>query len=289
MKRDPFRASGRDFFSVEMKDVDMTQQTLQRLFGIEGKIAVVTDSGRNASADVAPLLAEAGALVVLADKEPEQTQAIVDQIIAAGGKAFALITNVENEASVMALFQQVTASWGAPDIVVNCAAMTNNAPLTDFTEAAWDEVLSIDLKSVFFCMREAIRHMLAAGRGGRIVNITTMGAQHAVLNGNGAYGAARAGVSGLVRSAALDYAKDRILINCVLPGAVPGKVRMHPDMLARIQAGPLSGPGTDAERRLPLGMGKAEDIAAAVLYLVGPSGGYMTGQSIVLDGGFLTS
>lgn len=267
----------------------MNTNVLQTLFGIAGTTAVVTDSGNNSIGDIAPVLAAAGARVVVADRDPSTLQAIVDQIESAGGKVKAIVTDVEREAAVIALFEQVKATWGCPDIVVNCAAMTNNGPLTEFTESAWDEVMSVDLKSVFFCMRETIKHMLAAGKGGRIVNISTMGSVHPVLNGNGAYGAARAGLNGLVRSAALDYVKNGILINCVLPGAVQGKVRFHADMQPRLSAGTLSGPATDVERRRPLGMGNPRDIAAAVLYLVGPSGGYMTGQAITLDGGFLIS
>jgi NAD(P)-dependent dehydrogenase (short-subunit alcohol dehydrogenase family) len=267
----------------------MNPEALERLFGIEGKLAVITDSGGNSSSDVAQVLAAAGARVVVADKESARIQPILEQIESVGGEAIALATDVEIEASVIALFDQVERAWGTPDIVVNCAAMNNCRPLIEFTESAWDEVISMDLKSVFFCMREAIRHMKAAGRGGRIVNITTMGSLHPVLNGNGAYGAARAGVNGLVRSAALDYAKDNILINNVMPGAVQGKVRLHPETIARLERGELTGPGIDTERRRPLGWGKPEDIAAAVLYLVGPSGGYITGHGIVLDGGFLLS
>jgi NAD(P)-dependent dehydrogenase (short-subunit alcohol dehydrogenase family) len=225
--------------------------------------------------------------VVIADKQAGPLQRLAGQIVASGGEAMAIVTDVESEAEVLALFNRVEEVWGSAEIVVNCAAMTNVRPLTEFTESAWEEVMSVDLKSVFLCMREAIRHMKAAGRGGRIVNITTMGALHPVLNGNGAYGAARAGVNGLVRSAALDYAQDNILINNVMPGAVQGKVRMHPETLTRMELGQLSGPGTDAQRRRPLGWGKPEDIAAAVLYLVGPSGGYITGHGIILDGGFL--
>jgi NAD(P)-dependent dehydrogenase (short-subunit alcohol dehydrogenase family) len=249
----------------------------------------VTDSGCNSSAEIAQLLADAGAIVVVADRDPAHCQSIVGQIKASGGEAAAIATDVEDESSVAQLFERVRTTWNGFDIVVNCTAMTNNGPLTEFTSAAWDALMSVDLRSVFFCMREAIRHMVEVGSGGRIVNITTMGAVHPVLNGNGAYSAARAGVTGLTRSAALDYARDGILLNCVLPGAVPGKVRFHPDTNARIQAGRLTGPGTDVERRRPLGWGNAQDIAAAVLYLVGPSGGYMTGQSIILDGGFLVS
>lgn len=265
----------------------MNITTLQQLFAIEGKLAVVTDCGGNTSGDIAPVLAAAGAKVVVADKTFAAAQAIVDAIAKAGGQAAALQADVEDEASVVALFDRIRGDWGSPDILVNCAAMMHNAPLTEFSGAQWDALLSVDLKSNFLCMREAIRHMLAAGRGGRIVNVTTMGALHPVLHGNGAYGAARAGVAGLVRSAAYDYAKDRILINCVQPGAVPGKVRFHPETQARAQAGQVGGAGTDAERRLPLGWGNPCDIAAAVLYLVGPSGSYITGQSLTLDGGFL--
>jgi NAD(P)-dependent dehydrogenase (short-subunit alcohol dehydrogenase family) len=267
----------------------VNEKILSQLFGIEGKIAVVTDSGANSSTHVALLLAEAGAAVVVADSNHPLAQPIVEQISAAGGTAMSVVTDVEDEASGAGLFDAVKNAWGSPDIVVNCAAMTNNGPLTEVTAADWNEVLSVNLKSVFFFMRKTIRHMVVAGRGGRIVNVTNMGAVHAVLNGNAAYGVARAGVTGLVRSAALDYARHNILINCVLPGAVPGNVRCHPSLQARLRDGTLSGPGTDAERRLPLGYGKAEDIAAAVLYLVGPSARYMAGQSIILDGGFLIS
>ena len=267
----------------------MNTDALQRMFGIEGKIAVITDSGCNLGPDVAAVLAAAGAKVIIADLASVELHSVVDRINAGGASAVSVATDVEDEGSVVALFNRVARDLGIPDIVVNCAAMNNCQPLTEFTESAWDEVISMDLKSVFFCMREAIRQMKAGARGGRIVNVTTMGALHPVLNGNGAYGAARAGVGGLVRSAALDYAKDNILINNVMPGAVQNKVRLHSDTIARLERGDLTGPGLDAARRRPLGWGRPEDIAAAVLYLVGPSGGYITGTGISLDGGFLLS
>jgi NAD(P)-dependent dehydrogenase (short-subunit alcohol dehydrogenase family) len=130
--------------------------------------------------------------------------------------------------------------------------------------------------------------MRVASEGGRIVNVTTMGTLHPVLHGNAAYAASRAGVIAMTRSIAFDYAKERILANTVHPGAVRSKTRFHETLQARLAAGHAFGPGADPNR-LPLGMGNGRDIAAAVLYLVGPSGGYITGQSIVLDGGFLIS
>ena len=120
----------------------------------------------------------------------------------------------------------------------------------------------------------------------RIVNVTTIGALHPVMHGNEAYGAARLGVSALSRNTALDYAKDGVLVNTVLAGAIADKVSVHPTTVAaekagRKPSGPIQGPG-----RMPLGMGDMTDVAAAVLYLVSPAGRYMTGQSLVLDGGF---
>ena len=133
----------------------MNELIFQRLFSLEGKIAIVTDSGRNSSKEVAPLLASAGAAVVVADREAEHIEPIVEKIVTEGGKAMAVATNVEVESSVVSLFDQVATVWGVPNIVVNCAAMNNNGPFTEFTAIAWDEVMSVDLKSVFFCMREA--------------------------------------------------------------------------------------------------------------------------------------
>lgn len=263
----------------------MTPQSWQSLFGLEGMTAVVTDSGRNSSVEVATLLAEAGATVVLADRE-----GLLHETAEQNRQLITLPTDVESEEQVIALFNRVVATLGCPDILVNCAAMNANSALTDLPLDVWDEVQSVNLRSVFLCMREALRHMTTTKRGGRIVNVTTMGARHPVLNGNAAYAASRSGVTGLTRSAALDYAAHGVLVNEVLPGAIPEKVRFHTMTQAALQAGKnLSGPGVDSERRLPLGYGKAEDVAAAVLYLVGPCGSYLTGQSLCLDGGFLVS
>lgn len=268
----------------------MTPERWRTLFGLDGKVAVVTDSGGNASPEVARLLAEAGATVVVADGESAAVERIIADIQALGGQASGFCVDVESEDSVIALFDHVATNFGCADILVNCAALNANRPLDVFPLQVWDEVQSVNLRSVFLCMRACIRQMLDAGQGGRIVNVTTMGARHPVLNGNGAYAASRAGVTGLTRSAALDYAPHSILVNEVLPGAIPGKVRFHADNLAGLQAGhSFTGPGVDAERRLLLGFGNPEDIAAAVLYLVGPAGSYVTGQSIILDGGFLVS
>jgi len=263
--------------------------SIDSLFRIDGKIAVVTDSGACSSPDVAPVLAAAGATVVIADKDAAATAALARTVDASGERAVAIPTDIESEPSVCALFEQVRARYGRLDVLVNCAGVTANMDLLETPLQIFDDQQSVNQRSTFLLMREGVRLMRAAGNGGRVVNVTTMGTMHPVLHGNAAYSASRAGVIAMTRSIAFDYAKERILANSVHPGAVLSKTRFHETLLARLAAGGrLEGPGADPNR-LPLGMGNGQDIAAAVLYLVGPSGGYITGQSIVLDGGFLIS
>jgi NAD(P)-dependent dehydrogenase (short-subunit alcohol dehydrogenase family) len=261
---------------------------LDSLFRLDGKIALVTDSGGCSSIDVAPMLASAGARIIIADRDPRATADLANSIDPSGENAIAVPTDIELETSVAALFETVQERFGGLDILVNCAGLTANQTLLETSMAQYDAMQSLNLRATFMLMREAVRLMLATGRGGRIVNITTIGAVHPVLNGNAGYGASRAGVTAMTRAIALDHARDGILANIVMPGAVYGKTRFHETTQHRLQAGgTLTGPAMDREGRLPLGMGTGRDIAAAVLYLAGPSGGYITGQTITLDGGFL--
>jgi NAD(P)-dependent dehydrogenase (short-subunit alcohol dehydrogenase family) len=258
--------------------------SLDSLFRLDGKVALVTDSGGCSSIDVAPLLASAGARVIIADRDPHATADLANSI----ENAISVPTDIESESSVATLFETVRERFGGLDILVNCAGLTANQALLETSMAQYDAMQSLNLRATFMLMREAVRLMLAVGRGGRIVNITTIGAVHPVLNGNAGYGASRAGVTAMTRAIALDHARDDILANIVMPGAVYGKTRFHETTQRRMEAGgTLTGPAMDRERRLPLGMGTGRDIAAAVLYLAGPSGGYITGQTITLDGGFL--
>jgi NAD(P)-dependent dehydrogenase (short-subunit alcohol dehydrogenase family) len=263
--------------------------SLDDLFRIDGKVALVSDSGACSSSDVAPVLAAAGATVVIADKDEQKTTALARSIDPSGTRVTAVATDIESEPSVLALFEHVVVRFGRLDILVNCAGVTANQDLLSTSLGIFDEQQSVNQRATFLLMREAVRLMRASGNGGRIVNVTTMGTLHPVLHGNAAYAASRAGVVAMTRSIAFDYASDRILANCVHPGAVRSKTRFHESLQARLAGGgTMTGPGTDPSR-LPLGMGNGRDIAAAVLYLVGPSGGYITGQSLVLDGGFLIS
>ncbi|MHC8320405.1 SDR family NAD(P)-dependent oxidoreductase [Pseudomonas sp. GB2N2] len=267
----------------------MNIDALAARFGLPGKLALITDSGGLASLEVSAALAQAGAHVLIADRDPEALEALVHSIRGAGGIADALPCDIESESSVVALFGQIEQRFGRLDILVNCAGLNANQPFTAATLEQFDAVNSLNLRATFLLLREGVRLMRKAGQGGRIVNITTMGAMHPVLHGNQAYSATRAAVGMLTRCTALDNVCEGILANVVLPGAFVGKTRFHESTLQTLQSGgTLAGPGTDPGR-LPMGYGDPQDIASAVLYLVGPAGGYITGQSLVLDGGFLLS
>lgn len=267
----------------------MNTDTLVNLFGLSGKVAVITDSGGLSSIDIAPLLADAGATVVLVDQYAEKGNALAQQITDSGGDAWSYPADIENEAAVIEVFEKISERFGKFDILVNCAGVTANQALLDTTLEQFDNLHSINTRSTFILMREAVRIMQRLGQGGSIVNITTMGTLHPVLNGNAAYAPSRIAVTGMSRSIALDHARDGIRVNCVLPGAIASKIRFHQTTVDAMASGyKLTGPATDdPQRRLPFGMGSGADIAPAVLYLASGASRYMTGESITLDGGFL--
>lgn len=263
--------------------------SLQDLFGLEGKIALVTDSGGLSSVDVAPLLSMAGAQLIVADTDEEKGAKLADAIMAEGGRVISLPTDITSQTAVADLFTEIRSRHGRCDIVVNCAGITSTAPISETSLETYDDLHALNQRATFLIMREAVRLMLDHGTGGRIVNVTTMGTLHPVLNGNAAYAATRASVTAMTRAVALDHAGDGILANVVLPGAIPGKTRFHGELQQRLAGGgTITGPAIDPARIL-LGYGQGADIAAAVLYLAGPAGRYLTGQSITLDGGFLLS
>lgn len=257
------------------------------LFSLKDKVALLTDAGGTGSREIALLLADAGAHVVVADRELAAAQAIAAEIVAAGGSAVALYVDIENEASLIALFEDVTQAAGRLDIVVNCAGMAGRRLLEETTVEQWDALHSINSRAIFLCMREAVKRMRAFGRGGRIINVTTIGTLHPVRRGNAAYGASRIGVTALSRDVALDHVHEGILVNTICAGGIVGKVPEHPLLPPHVEANPAPHDPILGQGRMPLGAGHMNDVASAVLYLASPAGRYMTGQTLVLDGGFL--
>lgn len=254
------------------------------LFGLQNKSAVVTGAGAGIGKSVAQLLVKAGARVVVADVNGANAEAVAAEInSASSGRAVAALCDVASESSVIALFETAIKTCGGVDVLVNVAGIYPKTPFLETPVEKWDKVHAVNLRGTFLCMREAIKRMKAAGNGGSIVNISSVASLQPVIYDNGDYGATKAGVNNLTKTAAYEFADDKIRVNAVLPGGVATEQAMRPsDKPIR---GPMTQPG-----RMPLGrMGVADDIAQAVLFFASPASSYITGQLLAVDGGFQVS
>ena len=250
-------------------------------FRLDGKNAVVTGAAAGIGRAVAVTLAKAGARVVAADLNADGVQATVKLV---GGNAVAATCDVANEASVVALFETAARTVGAVDILVNVAGIYPKTPFLETSADKWDKIQAVNLRGTFLCMREAVKRMKASGNGGSIVNISSVGSMLAVIFDAADYGASKAGVNNLTKTAALEFAADRIRVNAILPGGVATEQAAQ-SVVDRPAQGPITQPG-----RVPLGrIGQPEDIANAVLFLASPAADYITGQLLAVDGGFLVS
>ncbi len=252
-------------------------QYLAEVFGLDGRVAVVTGARHGIGAEVALGLARAGARVAVTGRRQEDLAEVVAAVGAAGGDAIALGCDVRDPDAMAEAIESVATRLGRLDILVNNAGVTLRLNAFDYQQRDWDEVLDTNLRAAFFASREAARHMIK-GVGGRIVNISSMYGRVAHAE-RAAYIASKAGLEGLTRALAAEWGPQNITVNAVAPGSTrtPSRAQIQRDagfMATRMQRIPL--------QRLA----EASEMAAAVVYLVGPGGGYMTGQTLVVDGGF---
>ncbi len=256
---------------------------LRKLFGLDGQVAIVTGAAEGMGAAIARHLAGAGAKVALADINLALAEQTAADIRAEGGDARAYAVDMAQEASVVEVMARVRADFGGLTILVNNAGVQDREFLENTSVELWDRIHGINLRGPFLALREAAKVMRVDGAKGRIVNIASHSARHPILPGILAYAAAKTGVLGLTRNAALELVKDGITVNAVLPGntTTAGQYRAP---------GPPIAPEVIATLTPPLGRtGTPDDIAAAVLYLVTPASAWVTGQSLVVDGGHLMS
>jgi NAD(P)-dependent dehydrogenase (short-subunit alcohol dehydrogenase family) len=250
---------------------------------LAGKVALISGASRGIGAATARLFAQEGARVVLAARSSEAIAHVAEEIRAGGGEALAVPANVSDAASVADLIRRAVEAYGRLDIAVNNAGIAGgNKPLVEVTEETFDQVVAIDLKGVFLCLKYEIPAMLAAG-GGAIVNVSsTVG-----LVGHGGHGAGLApyiaskhGVVGLTKAAALEYAAQRIRVNAVAFGTILTEMnqRWYADEQIR-------------QRMLkPIPMGRAADpreAAEAILWLCSDAASYVTGVTLPVDGGYI--
>jgi len=239
------------------------------------RVALVTGGSRGIGKAVARALAEAGAVVAVNYRERgDEALAVVASIENDGGRAAAFEADVSTRTAVQSMVHQIEQQFGSIDILVNNAGMAVVHSLEDITEEDFDRTIAVNLKSVFLCT-QAVLPGMRHRRWGRIVNISSIGARIGAGSVSIAYGASKAGVEGLTRSYALRLAPEGVTVNAVAPGLVDTDMGQ-----------PLIAAGV--VNRIPVGRaGLGDEIAQAVLMLA--SNGYMTGQTIGVNGGSLFS
>ena len=242
---------------------------------LAGQVALVTGASRGIGAAIAAELAAAGATVVVNyASSPVAAESVVAAIQTAGGQAWAHRANVAEEEQVEAMVKAVLDKEGRLDVLVNNAGITRDGLLMRMKSADWQSVIDLNLSGVFLCTRAVSRSMLKA-RSGRIINITSV----VGLMGNPGqanYSAAKAGVIGLTRSTAAEFASRGVTANAVAPGFIES------DMTAALDKEPIL-------KAIPLGrMGQPTEVAGAVRFLAAdPAAAYMTGQVLQVDGGMV--
>ncbi len=245
-------------------------------FDLHGKVAVVTGGGQGIGEGIATAYAEAGAAVVVAARHADRVARVAGQIVAAGGRAIAVPTDVTDRDALQALADAAVDAFGGLHVWVNNAGgSTVRSPLRELDEADWDACLAVNLTAVWRASVVAAERMTA---GGCIINVTSPAATRAVP-GSGHYSAAKAGVNALTLTMSVELA-PHIRVNGIAPGFVPTEVMMtalQTDVPALEQM---------AQTRIPLKrLGTPDDMAAAAIYLASDAGSWVTGQTITVAGG----
>ncbi len=249
-------------------------------FSLEGKVAIVTGGSRGIGRAIAVGLAEAGADVALAARKPEALDEAAEAVRATGRRAEAIPTNVRRLEELRALVDETRGRLGRVDLLVNNAgANPVFGPVQEIDERAWDMIMSTNVKSAFFLSVYAREAMLEHGDGGAIVNVSSIGGIQAsdVLGG---YSISKAAMIMMTQVCAKNWGRDGIRVNCIAPGLIKtefSRALWENESISRAAV------QTAALQRI----GDPEEMAGAVVYFASPASSFVTGQTLVLDGGRL--
>lgn len=256
---------------------------------LEGKTALVTGAGSGIGRATAMEFAKAGASVALADLNQDGLDETCANLKSVGQQVLAVQSDIGDLASIDAMIRSIVGELGHIDIVVNNAGVTRHGALLDITEEIWDLMQRINAKGTFFCMQGVARQMVEQGRGGRIINMSSTGGKGFRGTSSPAYAASKGAIISMTYIAAVQLAPHDINVNAICPGLV------DTDMLRGMLAQRSKDMGTPVEQLIegleqivPLGrLDEPEDIAAMAVFLAGPGGRNITGQTINIDGGLV--
>jgi 2-deoxy-D-gluconate 3-dehydrogenase len=264
----------------------MNLPTALQLVNLSGKTAIVTGGAMGIGFGIAYRLAEAGANVVIADLNEEVGAKAAKELSDNGWKAVFVKTDVSDEKQVTDATKFAVSTYGGVDILVNNAGIYPIIPVMRMTPADFEKILAVNLKSVFLFTKSVAEEMIKQGRGGKIINITSVDALHPSSVGLAVYDASKHGLWGFTKNTALELAPHNIQVNAIAPGgiATPGT-----------GAGKPASPGLEAilkkfMEKIPMKrMGEPDDIGKVALFLASDLSSYMTGSQVVVDGGVLLS
>jgi len=244
---------------------------------LKDQVAVITGAGRNIGKAMAKLFASEGAKIVVAEMHQGRGQSVVDDINKSGGAATLVIGDVSNSADVKKMVQQSVDKFGAIDILVNNAALTDHANIFDSTEEEFDKVIAVSLKGPYLVTKYVAEQMRKQGRGGKIVNFGSTSGLVGRFDGI-AYAAAKAGVINMTRAMAVQLAEYGIRVNCIVPNRSGSPVGYDDDVT-----------GSRTFQNLAGRLGTAEDQAKAALFLVSDDSSFIYGHPLIVDGGVMAT
>ncbi|MHA1966247.1 MAG: SDR family NAD(P)-dependent oxidoreductase [Candidatus Hodarchaeales archaeon] len=267
--------------------------SISELINLTGKVAIVTGGAFGIGQAICYRLAESGAAVMIVDINLDAAKETASQIVEHGGKAKAMSADASSPAAAEEVIKETIDEFGSIDILVNNAGVYPMSPIFDTTEELWDKVLGLNLKGVFFYTQKIAKNMADSKKGGKIINLASIDGFHPTGNLIH-YDASKGGVVMMTKALALELAPHKITVNAVAPGGIstPGA-----DVVSEMYRKQMEAQGMTPEQieevfvaRVPLGrMGIPDDIAKVILFLASDLSGYMTGVTIITDGGYLLS
>lgn len=260
-------------------------KSTQDLLNLRGKAAIVTGGAKGIGYGIAYRLAEAGAKVLVADVDEKTANSIADEFTNRGWQAEAIKVDVSSEDDIKKMITFCKDSFGSVDVLVNNAGIFPSVPVAQMTQEVFEQVMHVNLRSVFLATKHASEIMKQQG-GGKIINITSIDALHPSMVGLAHYDASKHGVWGFTKNSALELAEHKIWVNAIAPGGVstPGLAAMSQGVSAETMA--------ESARifmeKIPMHrMGEPDEIGTVALFLASDMSSYMTGSQIVVDGGAL--